>query len=135
MTLKQFKTAAREADRDEPIPEELEFGLDGRSLVAYYPGDGALAILMAETSQHQTIQTKVAGAIDYFYEMFNADDAAHIRKRLLDKNDPFGFMDVQDIIEWVVEEWSGNPTRGRSASTRSRSTAGQNSRRRTPASA
>lgn len=124
---KVFTTAARDSDYDDE-PADVEFRLDDRELTAIFPGDGQVAMLMAETSRHQDLQTKVAGAIDFFQSCFPDDQAAHLRTRLLTKRDPFGIQDVQDIVEYLLEEWSGRPTRSPSGSTRSRSNGGQRSK-------
>lgn len=133
MTMKEFVSAADEANRDESADNEYPFVLDAgtpreRELIAYHPGDGQIAILMAETGRHTNLHTKVAGAIDFFQSVFSDDDAVYLRNRLLDRTDDFGMPTVQAIIEWLLEEWSGRPTGAPSASTRSRSSASPKSR-------
>jgi hypothetical protein len=132
MSTKSFITAAEQSGNDDIPP--IDFTLDKHGLTAYFPGDGQVAVLMAETSRHQDMRTKVGGAIDFFQSVFDAEEAAWLRNRLLDKDDDFGLPTIQEIIEWLLEEWSANPTQSSSASTRSRNSGGPRSRQRTPAS-
>jgi hypothetical protein len=139
MALKEFVSAAdeatREANEDEEYPFWLDRGTDKeRQLVAFRPGDGQIAVLMADTARHTDVRTKVSGAIDFFQSCFDDDDAAYLRNRLLDRNDDFGMPTVQDIITSLLEEWSGRPSARPSVSTPSRSNASRSSKGRTPAS-
>lgn len=128
---KAFISAAEQSAHD---PNEgIPFTLDGDELVAYYPGDGQVGVLMAETGKHTTTQTKVAGAIDFFQSVFDDEDSTYLRGRLLDRKDDFGLKEVQEIIQWLIEEWSANPTVAASASTRSPVTTGTASKPRTRA--
>lgn len=127
--MKEFNTAIREAIEDQDAP--LEFAIDGAKMVAYKPTDGQIAITMAAMSRHTSDQTKAAAAIDFFIAVLDEDSAAHITERLMTREDPFGLEEVQDILEFLVEEWIGRPTQPPSGSTRSPKSGGQKSRPRT----
>lgn len=132
--MKEFKTAVDEAEREDAGDEGvLEFNLDGVMCTAYRPKDGQLAVLMASTGRHSSEQEHVAGLINFFVAVLDDDSHNHIVARLLNRKDPFGLEQVNNIMHWMIEEWSGRPTKSRSDSTGSRQTDGQNSTQPTPA--
>jgi hypothetical protein len=124
--MKEFKTAVRAVETPE---KELTFTVDGTELTAYMPRPEQLAVLMAATGRHASLHTQIAGVIDFFVEVMDEDSQAYLRDRLLDRNDPFGLDEVESIIEWMVEEWTGRPTPPPSVSTRSRNNGGRKSTR------
>jgi hypothetical protein len=134
--MKQFTTAAKEAERakDADAGDLYPFELDGRTIVAYKPTEEQIALLMSDVGRFSSNSSKVGGSIDFFHSIFADADAAYIRQRLLNKDDAFGLPEVQDILEWLIEEWTGNPTQSQSASTPSRPSGGRKSTPRTPAS-
>jgi hypothetical protein len=127
---KSFTTAIKEHSEEEEEDEgRLEFDLDGETLVAYKPTEEQFALLMQATSRYNSMADAVAGGLDFFHAVLEPDSAAHIRVRLFDRNDDFGIEEVEQIIEWMVEEWTGRPTVRRSGATRSpRSTGPASSR-------
>jgi len=129
--MKQFETAVKAAEAEDDKPD-LEFDLDGVMCQAYYPGDGQLAYLMASTGKHQAASERVAGLVNFFVAVLDDDSHSLIVNRLLDREDTFGLEEVQNIFEWMVEEWSGRPTKQPSDFQSSQRSAGQTSKRRTP---
>lgn len=127
--MKEFTTAAEEADR--PEEETLEFSIDGTVLTSYRPTDGQLAMLMASLGRHTTTQTKVAGVVDFFVTILDDPSYNYVVERLLSRTDPMGMDQVQEVIEWLIEEWSGRPTQPLSVSTRSQANGGPKSKPRT----
>jgi hypothetical protein len=114
--LKEFSTAAnRVTEGDEPEP--IEFGLDGVLCKAYYPKDGQVAVLMATGGKHSSDADQIAGVINFFVGVLDDDSHSYIVGRLLDRKDPFGLTEVQNIIEWLMEQWSGRPTKSSVGST------------------
>lgn len=116
----EFETAIKavtEAKEDErPF---TEFKLDGRVMKAYNPDDGQLAMFLASIGRGQAASDKVAGAINFFCSVLDEDDATHIEVRLLDRHDPFGLEQVEEIMQGIIEEWGGRPTKSLSVSTQS----------------
>jgi len=132
MTIKAFTTAAREADIS---PEEMmEFTIDGQACRAFQPSNGQLAILLASVSSTQSWTHQVAGVINFFDAVLDDESSAYITRRLLERTDQFGLDEVQDIIQWLVEEWSSRPTQPPSGSTPSPPKGGRKSTARTPRS-
>lgn len=133
--MKQFTTALAiaEADelknaeeRDEEQPD-LEFEIDGTLIKAFKPGDGQFGMFMLMTSKRATTEESVAGVIDFFLSMLDDESQNYVYRRLMDRRDSFGIEKVRDIMMWMVEEWSGNPTHGPSGSTSSQPSTGPSS--------
>lgn len=130
--MREFTTAVQAADAEDDKPD-LEFSVDGVMVQAYYPGDGQLAYLMASTGQHQAASEQVAGLINFFVAVLDDESHSYIVNRLLDRKDSFGLEEVKNIFEWMVEEWSGRPTKQPSDFASSQRSAGPRSKARTPA--
>jgi hypothetical protein len=123
--IREFTTAAREAEPsgDDPI----EFVVDGHECICYKPQASQFAVLMASISRQSDWPTQVAGVINFFASVLDQPSHAYLTGRLLDREDPFGIEQVQEIIEWMVEEWTGRPTQSPSGSTQSRPSGGPRS--------
>lgn len=130
--MKEFTTAIAEAqETDEDRDEGQVFKVDGVECRCFKPEDGQLAILMASVSRSQNWQTQVAGIINFFVEVLDDDSHQYIVSRLMDRDDPFGLDEVKDIMEWMVEDWTGRPIQPPSVSTRSQANGGRKSTQRT----
>ena len=124
-TIKEFTTAAREAQAE--ADDSTTFVVDGRECTCYKPDAAQFAVLMASISRQNDWTQQVAGVINFFASVLDQPSHAYLTGRLLDREDPFGVEDVQHIIEWMVEEWSGRPTQSPSGSTPSRQNGGPRS--------
>jgi hypothetical protein len=132
--MKQFITAASEADElEEGERKDLVFMIDDREVTAYFPGDGQIAVYMATTASFASKREQVAGALNFFVSVFDEDTHSWVVSRLFDRTDDFGLKQVTDILQYMMEEWTGNPTVAPSTSTRSRPTTSRRSTRPTPA--
>lgn len=138
--MKEFLTSAKHVEDEENGDDgSVEFKITnedtGETTLcrAYKPGDGQFAVLMATTSRHSAQSEQIAGIINFFASVLDDESHHYIVSRLLDRRDPFGIEQVQEIMEHLVEEWSGRPTQRSSGSTPSRQTGGQKSKRPTPA--
>jgi hypothetical protein len=112
--VKEFTTAVREVTEDS---KDIPFTLDGKELIAHYPKDGQLAMLMVSIGRHRSQAEQIAGVIDFFVEVLDRESHEHIVNRLLDGDDPFGLEEITAIMEWMIEEWTGRPTQPLSVST------------------
>lgn len=141
--MKEFITAARAAAEPQEAP--LEFTLtrkdengeviESQVCHAYKPNEGQVAVLMATTSaRHLSEPEMVAGIINFFVEILDEETHHYIVNRLLRKDDDFGIGEVQEIINWMMEEWSGRPTQLSPASTPSQASGGATSTPPTPPS-
>lgn len=113
--IKEFTTALKAVTEDEDLP--MVFSVDGHELAAYKPTDGQLAILMSSLGRHTQVQQKVAGVINFFVAVMDEDSATYVTDRLLSRDDPLGVEQVEEIMEWMIEEWTGRPTQPLSVST------------------
>lgn len=113
--MKEFTTALKAVTDDQDQP--MVFSIDGHELAAYQPTDGQLALLMSSIGRHTNVQTRIAGIIDFFVNVMDEPSAEYITDRLLSRTDPLGIEQVQEVMEWMVEEWTGRPTQPLSVST------------------
>lgn len=121
--IKQFTTAAERAvSSDEG--REIHFEIDNFPIIAYEPEPAQFAMLMASIGRGSSEMEKMAGIINFFVKILDDRGAAHIESRLLDRKDPFDLDKVEEIIDWLTEEWSGRPTQSSPASTPSRPSVG-----------
>jgi len=123
--IKEFTTAAREAQAEDNTA--LPFVVDGHECIGYKPDAAQFAVLMASISRSNDWSQQIAGVINFFASILDQPSHAYLTGRLLDRDDSFGIEDVQHIIEWMVEEWTGRPTRQPSDFMQSRQHGGQRS--------
>lgn len=113
--MKEFSTAIRDAVESPEAP--MEFKIDGQVIRAYRPTDGQIAMLMAALGRHTSESTKIAGVVDFFVATLDDDGYNYVTNRLLSREDALEMDQIQEVIEWMIEEWSGRPTQQPSAST------------------
>lgn len=123
---KEFITAVEETF-DPEVDQGAELTLDGRELRYFRPTDGQIAIYMASSSKHSTVNDKVAATINFFMGLFEEDDQSWLAGRLMDRDDAFGVTMVQTLLNSMLEDWSGRPTKSSGGSTQSRKSAGRKS--------
>jgi hypothetical protein len=124
--VREFKTAAKRHEVFEGA-EPIAFTLDGEEYTAYPPSPGQLALMLASQADSRDESENVAGIIDFFDGLLDDEGRDAIRRRLLDRDDPFDFDMVRDIIEGLFEEWSARPTKSPSASRTSQRSGGARS--------
>lgn len=137
----EFSTAV-EQDRQEPdetTPILLDKGTKHeRTLQAHQISEGQFAVLMTVlSSRSSTDMDAIAAIFDAFGGLFDEEDQQYLWKRLMDRNDSFsknGIAKIQEILEALVEEWSGRPTKSLSVSTSSPESDGLKSNPTTPPS-
>jgi hypothetical protein len=122
---REFTTAARKASEDDD--KAIEFLVDGVTMHAYRPEPGQLAVMMASFASYSTVIEKTAGIINFFVGVLDEESHQILVGRLLDRTDPFDLEQVEEIMEWMVEEWAGRPTQPLSASTQSQRNGGRRS--------
>ncbi len=126
--MREFKTAARRAAPSAiEGAEPIEFSIDGDVFTAYPPSSGQLAMMIAAQADSREVAESVAAVIDFLDGILDEDAQETFRRRLLDREDPFDFDTVNEIVEGLIEEWSARPTKSPSASSSSRKSAGSRS--------
>jgi len=110
--MKEFKTAAVATTEAEGAEEKgTKFKVDGRECTAFRPTGGQLAVLMAETSRHRSLSDQIAGVLNFFDAVLDRDSSQYLSAKLLERGNGFEIEQVQDILEWLMEEWTGRPTK------------------------
>jgi hypothetical protein len=125
MGMKQFVTAAKESQ--DPTPE-LKFEVDGEEFISYPPTEEQLVFMIAAQADGYTTQNEqVAATINFFTNLLDSDSHTRLVRRLLDRNDPFKFEQMMEILEYLIGEWSENPTKSSTGSTSSQVSTGKSS--------
>lgn len=107
--LTAVKTAADSPDAIEGAP--LPFKVDGKDFLAEPPTEGQIAAMLSGASDMSSTSEKVASALNFFFSVLHDDDVAYFKRRLFDRDDPFGAGEIAEIVAWLVEEWAGRPTK------------------------
>lgn len=126
--MREFTTAAREAAdlRETDFGVEITIEHDGREIDILPAGEGALAVLLA--SDGAPLSAKVAASINFFFSILkNPADEDYFKQRLFDRNDPFGGGEIAEIVQGIIEEWTGDPTQSSSDYTGSLDRTGESS--------
>lgn len=126
----EFTTAISDA-YDEEADQQQTFTLDGEEFGYYQPTDGQIMMFLASLGKRSTISDNVAGLVDFFFGMFDDEDQIVFSRRLMDRKDPFDHRVITEIMETMMEDWTGRPTKLSSASPQSRRSGGQKSTPRT----
>lgn len=118
MALKEFQLAAKAAP-DSVIEgaEPLSIKVGSSKWTLLPPTPGQMAMVMASQGGRADESDRVAGFVDFLYSILSTQDANEMRDRLMDRDDPFEWDTVEDIISWAMEEWTARPTDKSSAST------------------
>lgn len=129
--MKEFVTAVEEvvAEDEGTKPEEqfIEFKLDGRVLHAYPPTDGQLTFMLAALGRGQTQDQRFAAIINIMMSTLRDEDQDYFEGRLLDRGpNRLKIQQVEQIFEYLTEEWFARPTQPPSDSAPSPQSDGQN---------
>lgn len=124
--MREFVTAVA-AQEDESQQGWIDFKVDGVVCRARRPSPGQVAYLLASMHKRAPLEQQIAGAINFCMAIMDHDSASYLSDKLLDPEDPFEIPQIQDIIEYLVEEWSGRPTEQSSDSSSSQEAPGPTS--------
>ena len=130
--MREFVTAVEEIEKtDEGTPVEeqyVEFKLDGRVMRAYQPTDGQLVFMLASMGRGQSNDQRFASVINIILASLRDEDADYLTSRLLtrDHKDILPVAQIEQIFEYLTEEWFARPTQSQSDSAESSQSDGQN---------
>jgi hypothetical protein len=130
--VKEFITAVEEVvveDEGEKVEEQfVPFMVDGRELHAYPPTDGQLAFMLAALGRGQTADQRFAAIINIMLSSLRDEDQVYLEGRLLtrDPKQRLKIQQVEQIFEYLTEEWFARPTQPPSDSAPSPQSDGQN---------
>lgn len=126
--MKEFTTAAKkEIAADSGAEDAVTFKIDDEEIKAFRPSESQFILFMAAVGMGSTGTDGVAGVVNFLLSTLDAPSKSYIAGRLLDRDDPFGMDELQEIMEYLVEEWSGRPTESPSGSASSQPAGGQKS--------
>lgn len=125
--MREFITAAAAAgDEGDTFGHEITIQVDDREVRILPAAEGALAMLLA--SDAVPLQEKVSASINFFFSILaERADEDHFKLRLYDRDDPFGGSMIAELVEGIIEEWTGDPTQSSSDSTGSLDSTGASS--------
>jgi hypothetical protein len=125
--MREFITAAESAGDDgDTFGHDLTIKVDGREVEIMPAAEGALAMLLA--SDAVPIQQKVSASINFFFSILrDSRDEDYFKQRLFDRADRFGGSQIAELVQGIIEEWTGDPTQLSSDSTGSLDSTGGSS--------
>lgn len=126
--VKEFALALERELEDEP-DELMPFTMagDDTQLYALLPTEADVALAASAMSAYAEDGEKVVAILDLFWSLMEDATARHLRRRLRDRKDKFGVPDIMNVLEWIIEERTGRPTKPSSGSTASPPTTGARS--------
>lgn len=126
--VKEFALALERELEDEP-DELMPFQMagDDTQLYALLPTEADVALAASAMSAYAEDGEKVVAILDLFWSLMEDATARHLRRRLRDRKDRFGVPDIMNVLEWIIEERTGRPTKPSSGSTASPPTTGARS--------
>lgn len=125
--MREFVTAVNEAYEPDDADKGEKLVLDGRELTYYKPVEGQYMVFMASTGRHASQNDTVAAVVNFFVELFDKDSQSYLVARLLDRDDPFGIEQINEMLDAMAEDWTGRPTKPSTASSRSQRNGGRKS--------
>lgn len=127
--MREFVSAAKaKTEEDTEVIQPIEFSLDGKVYRAYPPTESQIALVVAATTGgYKTNDEGIAAMINFAVALLSKDDHDEIVQKLMNREDPFELPDLMQIMEYIIEEASGNPTKLSSDSTQSRANTGRKS--------
>lgn len=108
--MKEFVTAVKAGGRD--VSEDITVKVDDREITFLSPSQEQMAILIASVSATGDNLQGIAEIINVFFDLVDGtEDHRWLRHRLFDRDDEFSVTEVTDILLYLIEEWTGRPTR------------------------
>lgn len=122
--MKEFISTVEEVLTEEetgkPVEEQyVEFKIDDRVLHSYQPTEGQLAFMLASLGRGQTNDQRLAAIINIVLSSLRGEDADYFEQRLLTREPAqrIGLDMIEQVFEFLIEEWFARPTRPSSDST------------------
>jgi hypothetical protein len=125
--MREFITAAAAADDDgEDFGHEITIKVDDREIAILPANEGSLAMLLS--ADGVPLHQKISASINFFFSILrDGRDEDYFKTRMYDRKDPFGGAMIAELVEGIIEEWTGDPTQSSSDSTGSLDSTGDSS--------
>jgi hypothetical protein len=130
--MREFVTAAKAVqDEGDTFGHDTMMKVDGREVWFMPATEGQMALLLSTDMLPTT--DRISIGVNLFFGLLRDDrDSDHFRTRMFDRKDPFGAGEIAEIVQALIEEWSGDPTQESSDSTPSPPSTGASSTARAP---
>lgn len=130
--MREFVTAAKAVgDEGDTFGHDTEIKIDGRTVRFLPATEGQMALLLSTDMLPTT--DRISIGVNLFFNLLRDDtDSDYFRARMFDRKDPFGAGEIAEIVQSLIEEWSGDPTQESSDSTPSPPSTGESSTARAP---
>jgi len=125
--MKKFVTAISDAEAEEDRGPGIVYELDERNeknknpMTAYKPHEGQLTFMLAALGRGQTDDQRYAAIVNIMMAAHKGEDKDYLEMRLLE-NDPkkrLRLKQLEEIFEYLIEEWFADPTQESSGSAES----------------
>ena len=94
---------------------------------ATQPTDERLFMIAALIGDEDAVGSEATAVMDLFRDALPLDEFRTLRQRLTDPEDSVDLDVLQEIVGWLMEEWTSFPTKQSSASSQSPTSAGPKS--------
>lgn len=130
--MREFVTAAKAVqDEGDTFGRDTDMSIDGRTVRFLPATEGQMALLLSTDMLPTT--DRISIGVNLFFNLLRDDtDSDYFRQRMFDRKDPFGAGEIAEIVQALIEEWSGDPTQESSDSTSSPPPTGASSTARAP---
>lgn len=91
------------------------------------PTDERLFMIAALVGDEDGVGSEATAVMDLFRDSLPADEYRVLRQRLADPEDSVDLDVLQDVMEWLMKEWTSFPTKQSSGSSGSPTSAGTKS--------
>jgi hypothetical protein len=126
--LKEFVTAIEEIEEPK---DALKFKVNDQELTAYRPTEGQLALIMLAMGKHASNIDRTAGVVDFFFNLLDEEGQRFMMEGMSRRVNMISPTTMVEILEWMLEEWTGRPFPSPSGSTSSPKNGGRKSTRTT----
>lgn len=125
--MREFVTAAKAVqDSGDTFGRDTPMNIDGREVWFMPATEGQMALLLSTDMLPTT--DRISIGVNLFFGLLRDDrDSDHFRSRMFDRKDAFGAGEIAEIVQALIEEWSGDPTQESSDSTGSPPSTGESS--------
>jgi hypothetical protein len=125
--MREFTTAAKAvAEEGDVFGWDTERVVDGRTIKFLPATEGQMAMMIG--SDIAPMNERVSSGINFFFGLLRDHrDVDYFKGRMFDRADPFGSGEIAEIVQDLIEEWSGDPTQSSSDSTPSPPSTGESS--------
>ena len=125
--MREFVTAAKAVETEgDTFGRDTTVKIDGRDIRFLPATEGQMAMLLSTDMLPTT--DRISIGVNLFFNLLRDDtDSDYFRQRMFDRKDPFGAGEIAEIVQGLIEEWSGDPTQESSDSTPSPPSTGASS--------